>query len=57
MRRSLRAGFAALFSPYAPAGIVMVPGTLAWGAVAAPFCLIADIGAAAAGGKQEIRVY
>ena len=36
-------GFAMLLSPLAPAGIVSIPGTLAWGAIAAPFCLIADL--------------
>jgi hypothetical protein len=43
MHEGLRQGFGLLFSPYAPLGIVVVPGTLAWGAVAAPFCLLGDL--------------
>jgi hypothetical protein len=39
----LRQGFKWLFSPAAPLGIVAVPATLAWGAVAAPFCLLGDL--------------
>jgi hypothetical protein len=31
------------FSPLAPIGLVMFPGTAAWGAVAAPFCLLGDL--------------
>jgi hypothetical protein len=37
MRKSLRTGFRALLSPCAPAGIVLIPATLAWGALSAPF--------------------
>jgi hypothetical protein len=43
VREGLRQGFEWLFSPSAPLGLVMVPGTLAWGAVAAPFCLLSDL--------------
>lgn len=39
----LRTGVGWLLSPYAPLGIVAVPVTLAWGAVAAPFCALADL--------------
>jgi hypothetical protein len=44
-----------LFSPLAPAGAVMLPGTLAWGAVASPFCLLADFADRLAG-ENEIKV-
>jgi len=43
VRSSLKQGVGFLFSPLAPVGIVQVPGTLAWGAVAAPFCLLRDL--------------
>ena len=35
-------GTGLLFSPLAPAGLVVLPGTVAWGAVATPFCLLGD---------------
>lgn len=54
MHRVLRDGVAALFSPLAPAGLVMIPGTLAWGVIATPFCILGDIGAKVAG-TQEIN--
>ena len=54
MHHVLRDGVAALFSPLAPAGLVMIPATLAWGAVATPFCILGDIGAKVSG-KQEIN--
>ena len=54
VHKGLKDGFDALLSPLAPAGIVMIPGTLAWGAVAAPFCIIGDL-RAKANGTQEIR--
>jgi hypothetical protein len=44
-----------LLSPYAPLGIVTVPATLAWGAVAAPFCIISDL-IHEDPGTQEIEV-
>ena len=40
MHKSLRKGAGWLFSVYAPAGMVAIPATLAWGAVSAPFCLL-----------------
>jgi len=43
MRGPLRHGLGWLFSPLAPVGIVVVPATLAWGAIAAPFCLLGDL--------------
>ena len=55
MRVGLRQGFEWLFSPCAPLGLVVVPGTLAWGAVAAPFCLLGDLRNKVAD-TQEIRV-
>ena len=55
MLTGLRSGFGWLFSPAAPLGIVVVPGTLAWGAVAAPFCLIGDLHYRIRG-SEEIKV-
>jgi hypothetical protein len=43
VQKGLRQGFEWLLSPYAPLGIVAVPATVAWGAVAAPFCLLGDL--------------
>lgn len=43
IRSSLKQGTDWLLSPAAPLGIVTIPGTLAWGAVAAPFCLLGDL--------------
>jgi hypothetical protein len=40
---SLWDGFGYLLSPWAPVGVVMVPGTLVWGAVATPFCALGDL--------------
>ena len=54
MRTGLRYGFKSLLSPYAPIGIVTVPATLAWGAVAAPFCLLGDLRDRVTG-KQDIQ--
>ena len=51
----LRDGTGLLFSPLAPVGAVMVPGTLAWGAVATPFCLLADVADHLAG-ENEIKI-
>jgi hypothetical protein len=44
MSKSFKTGFGWLFSPAAPLGLVVIPATVAWGAVAAPFCLLGDIG-------------
>jgi hypothetical protein len=44
MSKSFKTGFAWLFSPAAPAGLVAIPLTVAWGAVAAPFCILGDLG-------------
>jgi hypothetical protein len=44
MSKSFRRGFSWLFSPAAAMGLVAIPATVAWGAVAAPFCLLGDLG-------------
>lgn len=44
MSKSFARGFGWLFSPAAPLGLVAIPATIAWGAVAAPFCLLGDLG-------------
>jgi hypothetical protein len=44
MARSLKKGFGWLFSPAAALGLVAIPATVAWGVVAAPFCLLGDMG-------------
>jgi hypothetical protein len=58
MRDNLREGFHSLFSEMAPMGLVHVPGTLAWGAIAAPFCLFGDLGEKLSGADQpkEIQI-
>lgn len=43
VRKGLSVGVRLTFSPAAPAGLVTIPATLAWGAVALPFCAIGDI--------------
>ena len=44
MSKSFQRGFAWLFSPAAPLGLVAIPATIAWGAVSAPFCILGDMG-------------
>jgi hypothetical protein len=44
MSKSFRRGFGWLFSPAAPLGLLTIPATVAWGAMAAPFCLLGDLG-------------
>ena len=44
MSKSFKTGFGWLFSPAAPLGLVVIPATVAWGAVAAPFCILGDMG-------------
>jgi hypothetical protein len=44
MSKSFKTGFGWLFSPAAPLGLVTIPATVAWGAVAAPFCILGDMG-------------
>jgi hypothetical protein len=55
VRAGLKFGWESLFSPLAPVGLVTLPGTLAWGAFAAPFCVVGDLKYRASG-KQEIKV-
>jgi len=55
VRHGLRDGTDLLFSPFAPAGLVVLPGSLAWGAAASPFCLLADVGNLLAG-ENEIQI-
>jgi hypothetical protein len=43
LSRSFKTSFGWLFSPAAPLGLVAIPATVAWGAVAAPFCLLGDM--------------
>jgi len=54
MLAGLRHGHEWPFSPAAPLGLVVVPDTLAWGAVAAPFCLLGDLQYKLAG-SEEIK--
>jgi hypothetical protein len=55
MSKSFRQGFGWLFSPAAPLGLITIPATVAWGAVAAPFCLLGDMGDNGPV-KQEIKL-
>jgi hypothetical protein len=43
LRGSFREGFEMLFTPEAPAGIVLLPAAAAWGVVAAPFCALGEL--------------
>ena len=56
MHEGFRNGFEWLFSPYAPLGLVVIPATLAWGAVAAPFCLIGEFGHTTGVEIEELHV-
>jgi hypothetical protein len=44
MSKSFKTSFGWLLSPAAPLGLVTIPATVAWGAVAAPFCILGDLG-------------
>jgi hypothetical protein len=55
MSKSFQRGFAWLFSPAAPMGLIAIPATVAWGAVAAPFCLLGDMGSNGPT-TQEVKV-
>jgi hypothetical protein len=55
MHSAMKEGFDMMFSPLAPVGLVVIPGTLAWGIAAAPFCILGDLRNKIAG-NQEIRV-
>jgi hypothetical protein len=52
MRTGLRYGSNQLLSPAAPVGLVVLPATLAWGAVSAPFCVLGDLRYRLAGQKE-----
>jgi len=52
MHRGLQEGFRDLLTPEAIAGIVIIPSTLAWGAVSAPFCALGDLKAKLDGTRQ-----
>jgi len=52
MHTGLKEGFRELLSPEAVAGIVVIPGTLAWGAVSAPFCVLGDLKSRLEGTRQ-----
>jgi hypothetical protein len=54
VHKGLHKGTEYLLSPMAPIGLVVVPATLAWGAFSAPFCVIGDLKAKAAG-SEEIK--
>jgi len=43
VHQGLSYGVRATFSPVAPVGLVAIPATVAWGAVALPFCAIGDL--------------
>jgi len=52
IRGALKVNFDYLFSPMAPIGLAGLPGTLAWGAVATPFCALGDLRAKLTGTRQ-----
>jgi hypothetical protein len=55
MRDGLRQGTEWLFSTSAPLGMVTIPGTLAWGAISAPFCALSDLHDKIAHSKQGTK--
>jgi len=55
VRGGLSYGFNALLSPSAALGAIAIPGTLAWGAVSTPFCVLGDLRAKLSHNK-EIRI-
>jgi hypothetical protein len=54
VHKGLVEGVNELFSPLAIGGIAMIPGTLVWGAVSLPFCLLGDL-KAKIGGTKDIK--
>jgi hypothetical protein len=52
MHAGLKEGSRELLSPKAVAGIAMIPGTLAWGAISAPFCALGDLKSKLEGTRQ-----
>lgn len=55
LHEGLKIGTNELFSPLAPVGAVVLPGTLAWGIMAAPFCVLGDL-KSYLDGRQEIKL-
>lgn len=55
MQRSFRDGLNMLLSPSAPGGILLIPATAAWGAIAAPFCALGELKNKIEG-PREVRV-
>ena len=55
LQTSFRNGLNMMFTPAAPAGLLLLPGTLAWGAVAAPFCALGELKNKLEG-EREIKV-
>ncbi|HVY93161.1 MAG TPA: hypothetical protein VHA14_10445 [Bryobacteraceae bacterium] len=56
VHEGLSFGVHATFSPAAPLGIAAIPATLAWGAVALPFCAIGDL-MKPRGGPTELIIF
>jgi hypothetical protein len=56
MNQGLHTGFKWLFSPRAPLGIVAIPATLVYGAVATPFCILGDLTQDSTSTTVEIKV-
>jgi hypothetical protein len=55
VRQGLLTGSRLLLTPYAPVGLILLPATVAWSVVAAPFCGLGDLVSKMAG-KQGIRI-
>jgi len=55
LRKGLQQGSDWLLTPYAFLGIVVIPGSMAWVAVSAPFCLLGELKDKLTG-EQEIKV-
>jgi hypothetical protein len=55
MHDGLKLGVKTLFSEFAPVGLVVLPGTVAWGIIATPFCVLGDLGERGSG-RQEIKL-
>lgn len=43
VKKGLHEGTRQLFSPMAIGGMIVIPATLAWGAVSTPFCILGDL--------------
>ncbi|HEY3738274.1 MAG TPA: hypothetical protein VGL53_00445 [Bryobacteraceae bacterium] len=55
VKKGLHRGVQDLFSPMAIGGMVLIPATLAWGAVSTPFCILGDLFATEER-RREIKV-